>query len=125
MYCPECGLEYQEAVSLCSECGVALEVDPPPAPAEPTSEWIDLETVLETGDVTLLLVARSLLEAEGVPCFARGEQLQEFLGWGRLPSGVNLVAGPVQLQVPRERSHEARQLLRAVEAATLEEPPED
>ena len=125
MYCPECGLEYQEAVSLCSECGVALEVDPPPAPAEPTAEWIDLETVLETGDVTLLLVARSLLEAEGVPCFARGEQLQEFLGWGRLPSGVNLVAGPVQLQVPRERSHEARQLLRAVEAATLEEPPED
>ncbi|HEY3216845.1 MAG TPA: DUF2007 domain-containing protein [Candidatus Eisenbacteria bacterium] len=87
-------------------------------------EWLDLETVLQTSDPTLLPVVRSLLEAEGIPCFARGEQLQEFLGWGRFPSGINLITGPVQLQVPRERSDEARQLLESAAVAGFE-PPDD
>ena len=127
MYCPECGLEYRQGVTVCPDCGVALVTDRPAVPPDPKPEWVDLETVLETSDPALLTVARSLLEAEGIPSFAQGEVLQEFLGWGRLPSGSNLITGPVRLQVPRERAAEARALLKAVgppvEAST-DEPAE-
>lgn len=125
MYCPECGLEYREGVTVCTDCGVALVLEPPEASREPSPEWLDLETVLETGDAALLAVARSLLEAEGIPCFVRGDQLQEFLGWGRLPSGVNLVTGPAQLQVERKRADEARQLLKAGELADFKPPADE
>jgi len=120
MYCPECGIEYRDAVTVCTDCAVSLTLDPPPAPPEPTAEWVDFETVLETSDPTLIVVARSVLQAEGIPCFARGDLLQELLGLGRLPSGVNLVAGPVQLQVPSDRREEARELLSATDSAWLE-----
>ena len=121
MHCPECGQEYTQGVSVCPECDVALTTIPPEAPPEPSAEWVELETILETSDPARLVVARSLLEAEGIPCFTRGELLQEFLGWGRMPSGFNLITGPVQLQVRGDRSVEARELL---DAAFLE-PPED
>ena len=123
MFCPQCGQEYQDQIVTCPECHVALV---PEAPAlEPEAEWADLETVLETSNGALLAVARSLLEAEGIPCFAQGETVQEFVGWGRMPSGMNLITGPIQLQVPKNRSAEARELLAAVDTAEVEQPPED
>jgi Putative prokaryotic signal transducing protein len=124
MFCPQCGQEFVAGVTVCSDCGVTLQQDPPELEPEPGPEWVDLETVLETGDAALLTVARSLLEAEGIPSFARGEGLQEFMGWGRIPLGVNLVTGPVELQVPPERADEARRLLEATRPDEPE-PPEE
>jgi len=72
-------------------------------------------------------VARSLLEAEGIPCFVRGELLQEFggYGWGRLCTGYNLIFGPTPVQVPRERSDEARLLLGWKDDAGFEVPTDE
>ena len=129
MYCPQCGLEHVAGSTLCPDCGGALTAEPPTTVPEPSAEWQELETVLETGDPTLIPVARSLLEAEGIPCFATGEGLQEFLGWGRIPSGINLLTGPVKLQVPPGRSEEARALLQSLEdpsaALPADEPVEE
>ena len=125
LYCPDCGHEFREGVTICTDCGIALVSSPPPIPGAPTVEWLDLETVLETSDPALLPVVRSLLEAEDIPCFLRGELLQEFLGWGRLPSGKNFITGPVQLQVPRKHVEEARQLLGAVDLASFEGPADE
>lgn len=128
MYCPSCGLEYRDGVTICSDCDLALTPDPPEIEPEPRAEWLDLVTVIATSDPALLPVLRSLLVSAGIPCFARGELLQEFLGWGRM-MGTNLITGPVQLQVPRERLEEARDLLRVMRSsgfeALSEEPPED
>jgi len=121
MYCPECRLEFRDDIATCSECGARLTEAAPTDPPEPKAEWLELETVLQTSDAALLAVARSLLDAEGIPSFARGDLLQEFLGWGRLPSGTNLITGPVELQVPADRSAEARDLL-AVHVVTSEAP---
>lgn len=121
MYCPSCGLEYREGVTICNDCGVNLTHDPPATEPEPRPEWLDLETVLESSDPALLPVVRSLLESEGIPCFARGELLQDFLGWGRM-LGTNLITGPVQLQVPRDRVDEARRLLSIMRSTGLEAP---
>ena len=123
MYCPQCGQEFAEGVTRCGDCGVALTVDPPASHHEPPAEWLDLVTVLETSDPALLAVARSLLEAEGIPALSRGDLLQDLLGWGRLGSGYNVVAGPVQLQVPRDRGDEARALLAAVNPAAARDEP--
>jgi hypothetical protein len=125
MHCPECGSEYREGVTVCADCGVTLTHDPPLVPPEPEAGWVDLETVLESSDPALLAVARSLLDAEGIPCFARGELIQDFLGWGRLPSGTNFITGPVQLQVASDRSAEARELLAAADTASFEMPADE
>jgi len=125
MYCPQCGSEYREGVTVCTECGKTLTLDPPVDAPKPEADWVELETVLESSDPALLAVARSLLEAEGISCFARGDVVQDFLGLGRLPTGTNLITGPVQLQVPAERSAEARELLAAVDNTPFETPADE
>lgn len=125
MYCPKCGQEYREGASVCADCGVALTRDPAKPRQKPAAERLDLETVLETSDPAMLMVARSLLEAEGIPCFLRGELLQDFIGLGRLASGTNFITGPVELQVPAARKAEAQRLLAADHVATLERPADE
>jgi len=68
-------------------------------------------TVLATGDLALLAVAKSLLEEADIPFFAKGEAVQDLFGLGRL-AGFNPAVGPVELQVSAENADEARALLR-------------
>jgi hypothetical protein len=84
---------------------------------ESSVDWLDLETVLVSSDASLLPVVRSLLEAEGIPCFVQGELMQDFLGLGRLATGANQIFGPVEVQVPKERAQAARDLLEAANVA--------
>jgi Putative prokaryotic signal transducing protein len=120
MYCPQCGIEYKESITVCTDCGLPLTAEPPAA-AGPEAEFVDLETILATSDPSLMAVARSLLEAEGIPCSVSGDLLQDVVGVGRLPMGVNLATGPARLQVVRERAEEARALLATVNVAM--DPP--
>jgi hypothetical protein len=69
-------------------------------------------TVLESGDPALLAVAKSLLESADIECFAKGEGVQDLFAGGRLGTGFNPFAGPVQLQVAAEDAEEAKALLR-------------
>jgi hypothetical protein len=56
---------------------------------------------MTTRDHSQLAVAKSLLEGEGIPFFARNEEVE------------NLIAtGPVELQVRPEHAAAARELLR-------------
>jgi len=57
-------------------------------------------TALETIDPGLLGVAKSVLEAAGIPFFAKGDAI--VLGSG---------GGPVRLQVPADKAAEAEALL--------------
>jgi hypothetical protein len=111
MYCPVCGHEFREGYVTCSDCDVPLVTDPPAKPEELEPEWLDLVTVFASADPSLILVAQSLLEAEGISCLARGRGIQDILGFGRIPGGINFVTGPAELQVPKERVEEARSLL--------------
>jgi len=69
-------------------------------------------TVLETSDQGLLAVAKSLLEEAEIPCFAKGEGVQDLFGWGRFGTGFSPVAGAIQLQVPADDAEQARELLK-------------
>lgn len=123
MYCPQCGTEYRDGVTVCTECEVAL-VEEPPVPERDEAEWADFVTVLSTGDESEVRVAQSLLEAEGISCFANGERMQGVLGFGL---AARLALGPVQVEVRPQDADAARALLAAEDLHYVEpdEPPED
>jgi hypothetical protein len=118
MFCPECGAEYREGIDRCAECDVALGDEPPP---QPEVEFVDFVPVLETGDPSLLLVAKSVLESAGIRFCARGEGVQDLFALGRMGTGFNILTGPVRLEVEPDRAEEAKDLL----ANTSAVPPEE
>ena len=72
----------------------------------------DLVTVYETGDPSLVALAKSLLDSAGIEFATKGEALQDLLGLGRFPGGTNLVTGPVEFQVGPDDAEKARSMLR-------------
>jgi hypothetical protein len=109
MHCPGCDVEYEPGITRCPACGAEL-TDTPSTGSRDQEEWVDLVTVLKTADASQLLVAKSLLDAEGVPCFAEGEGVQESLGAGRIAAS-DLPLGPGRLRVHPEDAQRARELL--------------
>ncbi len=114
MHCPGCDTEYEPGIERCPACGAELVEATAPEAAAETSEWVDLVTVLKTADASLLLVAKSLLDAEGVPCFAEGEGVQESLGAGRIAAS-DIPLGPGRLRVRPEDAERARELLASLQ----------
>ena len=119
MFCPQCRNEYQPGVTRCDACGVDLVPQLEPLP-EDRAEWLDLVTVLETGEPLRLKVVRSLLEAEQIPCVVDGESARTALGLIGGEGGL----GPWRLQVPAELADAARELIadRGSELAEDSEP---
>jgi hypothetical protein len=118
VFCPKCGDEFRPGFTHCADCDVDLvekrpEVDPPPP--------FEMVTVLETGDQSLVAVAKSVLEGAGIPCIARNERLQNLFGWGTIGTGFNAAMGPIRIQVLREDADTAQELL----ADHLPAEPED
>ena len=109
MYCPSCRAEFCAGHKECSECGVQL-VDE--LPAGPKLEYVDLHTVLVAPNETVLMVAKSRLEAEGITCCTTNN-VQDLFGVGRI-TGYNLVTGPQELQVVAGDAKEAKRILDAV-----------
>ena len=124
MHCRGCDIEYEPGVTRCPACGAELATTPSPGPrAGPRGEagWVDLVTVLKTADASLLLVAKSLLDAEGVPAFAEGEGVQESLGAGRIAAS-DLPLGPGRLRVRPDDEERARELLASLQPRDETDP---
>jgi len=71
---------------------------------------LDLRTVLETSDPALIAIAEGILEGANIEYLARGENIQDLFGLGRLVP-VNPISGPVVIQVAADNVAEARDLL--------------
>jgi len=115
MYCPQCGVEYRDGFSECSDCHVPLLPGTEPAEPDPFDPTLDLVVVLETNDRIQLAMAKGLLENAGIPLFVLGQiatLVQDVDGFLRKW---------VRLQVPRDREAEARELLEQL----LQPVPED
>ena len=74
----------------------------------------ELVCVLATGDAALIPFVKSLLDAEAIEYFVRGEAVQDLLGWGRMPAGFNVVTGPAEFWVRAEDAERATDLLRDI-----------
>jgi hypothetical protein len=112
MYCPQCRVEYREGFTECADCKSPLLAGPPqPDPPDPFDPSIELTVVLESNEPVQVAMAKGLLEDAGIPFFL----LQ---GITTLVNDVTPFLGKlVQVQVPRDREAEARELL-----ASLLEP---
>jgi len=119
MLCPECGGEFPWYVTVCPACQIDL-VERLPGP-EPTPE-AELVPVLVTGDAGLIPLAKSLLESEGIEYLARGENLQDLFGLGRI-TGYNFAAGPAEFLVRADDAERARAVLDGLDEPTPESAP--
>lgn len=108
MFCPECRDEYQPGFTRCTDCEVDLVERLPDAEASPPFEMV---TVLETGDQSLIAIAKSVLDGAAIPYIARNERLQNLFGWGTIGTGYSVAMGPIRLQVLKEDAEAARELL--------------
>jgi hypothetical protein len=121
MHCPRCRTEYEPGVTRCSACELDLAEGPAP-PEQDAPEWVELVTVLETGDPSLLLVTKSLLDVEGIPSFVEGVGVYEGLGAGRIAES-DLPMGPGRLRVRPENVEAARELLASLQPLAETEDP--
>jgi hypothetical protein len=108
VFCPKCGDEYQPGFVRCEDCDTDL-IEGLPVVDEPSP--LEMVTVLETGDQSLIAVAKSVLDGAGIPCIARNERLQNLFGWGAIGTGYSVAMGPIRLQVLKEDAETARELL--------------
>ena len=74
--------------------------------------YVDLVTVMESGDSGLIMVAKSLLENAGIRYFGKGETAQNLFGGGTFGAGFNPLTGPTQIQVSKADLEEALELLK-------------
>ena len=113
MFCPECGAEFREGVSRCGDCDVDLVAEPPPT-SDAQPEWCDMVTVAQSSDTAYLLVAKSVLDQADIRYFAKNEGVQDLFAFGRLGTGFNVLAGPVEIQVAKDDEAVARALLEEI-----------
>jgi hypothetical protein len=112
VYCPQCGCEYRDGFSECSDCHFPLVGGTPPQKTGDPA--LGLVVVLETNDQILLAFAKGLLEEAGIPYFFLGQITT-------LVAGVDgFLKKWVRVQVPRDREAEARELLEELRQAEAE-----
>src|SRR4051794_21598394 len=72
MFCPECGVEFEDDVSVCADCEVAL-VDGNGEDEEEDGE-MSFAPLVESMDVGFFSMVTSRLEEAGIPWFVQGEE---------------------------------------------------
>lgn len=106
-FCPRCGWEYAEGVTVCEDCGSPL-VDTPPPPPKPGEEVLP-ETVYVAHGLLRAEVVRSRLESEGIPAILQFDSGSHI--FGLTVDGL----GEVRVLVPAHLAEQARQVLAAAQ----------
>jgi len=112
MFCPKCRAEFREGISECATCHVGL-VNTLSDPSE--LEGTRMVTVYKTGNPAIIAFIKSAFKADGIRCFAKGENLQDLYGAGRFGTGFNPIFGPVEIQVDEKDSERATEILNLIE----------
>jgi len=96
MYCPECGSEYRQGFTRCSDCDRELVAQQPPR------SDIKLVKVFESANPALVPVVKSLLEDANIEFLTNNEPAQDLFGH---------LNEPVVFRVREEDVEAARELL--------------
>ena len=129
MICPHCGTGYRDGFVVCADCGAPLVVphpggstaDPPLSnevgsphgstpPRSPLGE-VELVTVFRSNNRVAMEIAESILRSAELEFMTRGKDIQGLFGWGAFPAGNSLAMGPMEIQVRREDSRDALEML--------------
>jgi hypothetical protein len=108
MYCPQCRAEYREGFTECADCQTTLLAGTPPPEQSQSDPSLQLVVLLQTNDQIQLAMAKGMLEDAGIPFFVLGQI-------ATLVQDVDpFLHKSVQIQVPRDRETEARELLEPI-----------
>lgn len=113
MICPECGSEYRDGFTHCSDCDVDLVEPIEGEPPEPDTELVK---VFQSGNPALIPIVESLLRDAQIEFMTQGQSVQALQG----AIGTSLVV-PVQYYVRHEHAEQARELLVDVEESHIVE----
>jgi hypothetical protein len=123
--CPQCGTEYREGFTHCTNCDVDL-IPPPPPPPPDERPAIQLVKVFEGGNPAVIPVVESLFDDAGIEYSTTSENIQDLFAWGRFGGSYNYAIGPIMFYVRAEDESDARALIATLgEAAPIntDEPP--
>lgn len=95
MYCPKCGADFVEGITVCSDCGIELTPEPPPEPEAIYVEWV---TVLVGRNPGRIGLGESVLRGAGIECNVEGAGAQ--LAYGVEP--MRLCVKPEDVQRAQE-----------------------
>ena len=107
--------EFNDTAKICSDCQTPLVDGPAPRPNElggrpqPDPD-IELVPILVARDQAQLILIEEALDMAEIPYMAKGEQIQDLFGFGRLTI-VNPITGPVEIYVTSTDVDAARQAL--------------
>ena len=79
-YCPECLMEYNEGVTMCSDCGSKLLPGSPPSPIANPDDDVDAVLLLKADNRLQAEFLMSALTEEGIPFVAKGMGIIDGLG---------------------------------------------
>jgi hypothetical protein len=96
MFCPRCGAEYREGFFTCADCDIALVDEFPP---EPEPQFVDFVEVLATYNPADIAFIKSMLEAEQIEHFFKGEH---FLYMRPLADRARLMVRADQVEIARD-----------------------
>jgi hypothetical protein len=108
MICPECGSEYREGFTHCSDCDVDL------VEALPGDPEVDLVSVFASGNPAIVPIVDSVLRDAGIEFMTTGSSVQALQGG----IGSSYVV-PVEFWVRSEQAETAREILAGVENAPI------
>ena len=115
LYCPKCGSEYNDDVTICTDCDVDLVSEVPPEVPEEylDEEWVELYTF--SGTLYAQMAVEMLLR-EGIPAYSKSLFAAAGLG---LLGGADYVGANASVYV-LEPDFERAELI--IEAMTSENP---
>lgn len=116
-WCPECGVEYREGFSRCSECDRKLQPGSPPEPegtVEPGPEWVVIGVYSTSEEAELI---QGFLVEGGIRATIVDRTMHA------QPFGMNLL-GEVLLYVEPGNEERARAMLTEAAAGAAELPPD-
>jgi hypothetical protein len=103
MFCPDCGAEFREGFTECSDCHIPLVWElPTERPAVP----LECVTVFEGDDPLMIGAMKGLLEQAGIPVYVLGDEIG-----ARYALVAEYIHPWRKVQVARDREAEARALL--------------
>lgn len=108
MICPECGSEYREGFTHCSDCDVDL------VEAVPGEPEVDLVRVFATGNPAIIPIVDSVLRDAGIEFMTTGSSVQALQG----AIGSSYVV-PVEFWVRSDMEATAREILAGIENAPV------
>jgi len=106
MFCPECGYEYVEGITECTDCKVPLVEKRPRQIRRNPKEFREVLSTYNQGDIALI---KSILDNEKVEYFWLGENFSQI---GQLIQPANLV-------VRKEHAERVRDILKEMNVTFL------